>query len=177
MTRVYLGLGSNIQREQHLGMALDELATLLTDLQCSPVFESEAVGIRSTPFFNLVVAGDTELDPATLSHRLKAIETRSGRYAPDRQGLPLDIDILLHGDLSGEFDGLTLPRAEILRNAFVLWPLALLAGERRHPDNGRSFDELWQEMRDQTTQVLRPVSFSWKGMALTPSALLGAKLA
>nr|WP_178121626.1 2-amino-4-hydroxy-6-hydroxymethyldihydropteridine diphosphokinase [Pseudomonas sp. MS15a(2019)] len=172
-----MGLGSNIQREQHLGMALDELATLLTDLQCSPVFESEAVGIRSAPFFNLVVAGDTELDPATLSQRLKAIETRSGRYAPDRQGLPLDIDILLYGDLSGEFDGLTLPRAEILRNAFVLWPLALLAGERRHPDNGRSFDELWQEMRDQTTQVLRPVSFSWKGMALTPAALLGAKLA
>ncbi len=111
MTRVYLGLGSNIQREQHLGMALDELAMLLTDMQCSPVFESEAVGIRSAPFFNLVVAGNTDLDPTALSQRLKAIETRSGRYAPDRQGLPLDIDILLHGDLTGEFEGLTLPRA------------------------------------------------------------------
>lgn len=174
MTRVYLGLGSNIQREQHLGMALDELATLLTAMQCSPVFESEAVGIRSAPFFNLVVAGDTALDPAALSQRLKAIETRSGRYAPDRQGLPLDIDILLHGDLTGEFAGLTLPRAEILRNAFVLWPLALLAGERRHPDNGRRLDELWQEMRGQTAQVLRPVAFSWKGLELTPDALLSA---
>lgn len=177
MTRVYLGLGSNIQRERHLGMALDELATLLTDMQCSPVFESEAVGIRSAPFFNLVVTGDTALDPMALSQRLKAIETRSGRYAPDRQGLPLDIDILLHGDLAGEFEGLTLPRAEILRNAFVLWPLALLVGERRHPDNGRSFNELWQEMRGQTSQVLRPVSFSWKGVELTPKTLLGTKLA
>ncbi|KUM38737.1 2-amino-4-hydroxy-6-hydroxymethyldihydropteridine diphosphokinase [Pseudomonas sp. EpS/L25] len=176
MTRVYLGLGSNVQREQHLGMALDELATLLTNLQCSPVFESEAVGIRSAPFLNLVVAGDTDLDPATLGRALKAIETRSGRYAPDRQGLPLDIDILLHGELSGEVAGLTLPRAEILRNAFVLWPLALLAGERRHPSDGRRFDELWQEMRGQTTQVLRPVSFLWQGIDLTPEALLGANL-
>lgn len=176
MTRVYLGLGSNIQREQHLGMALDELATLLTAMQCSPVFESEAVGIRSAPFFNLVVAGDTALDPMALSQRLKAIETRSGRYASDRQGLPLDIDILLHGDLTGEFAGLTLPRAEILRNAFVLWPLALLAGERLHPDNGRRLDELWQEMRGQTTQVLRPVSFRWKGVELTPEELVSANL-
>ncbi|MEH3022162.1 MAG: 2-amino-4-hydroxy-6-hydroxymethyldihydropteridine diphosphokinase [Pseudomonas oryzihabitans] len=176
MTRVYLGLGSNIQREQHLGMALDELATLLTDLQCSPVFESEAVGIRSAPFLNLVAAGDTDLDPAVLSQALKAIETRSGRYAPDRQGLPLDIDILLYGDLTGEIAGLTLPRAEILRNAFVLWPLALLAGERRHPGDGRRFAALWQEMRGQTTQVLRPVSFHWRGIDLTPEALLGANL-
>ncbi|KTT66335.1 2-amino-4-hydroxy-6-hydroxymethyldihydropteridine pyrophosphokinase [Pseudomonas oryzihabitans] len=177
MTRVYLGLGSNIQRERHLGMALDELAALLTDLHCSPVFESEAVGIRSAPFLNLVVGGETELDPAVLSQQLKAIETRSGRYAPDRQGLPLDIDILLYGELTGEIAGLTLPRAEILRNAFVLWPLALLAGERLHPGNGRSLNELWQEMRGQTTQVLRPVSFSWKGMDLTPATLLGADLA
>ncbi|WP_145008632.1 2-amino-4-hydroxy-6-hydroxymethyldihydropteridine diphosphokinase [Pseudomonas oryzihabitans] len=176
MTRVYLGLGSNIQRERHLGMALDELAELLTDLHCSPVFESEAVGIRSAPFLNLVVGGETGLDPAALSQHLKAIETRSGRYAPDRQGLPLDIDILLYGDLTGEVAGLTLPRAEILRNAFVLWPLALLAGERRHPGNGRAFDELWQEMRGQTSQVLRPVSFSWKGRDLTPESLLGTKL-
>ena len=83
-------------------------------------------------------------------------------------------DHLLHGDLAGEFAGQTLPRAEILRNAFVLWPLALLAGERRHPDNGRRLDELWQEMRGQTTQVLRPVAFSWKGLELTPDALLSA---
>jgi 2-amino-4-hydroxy-6-hydroxymethyldihydropteridine diphosphokinase len=174
VTRVYLGLGSNIQREQHLGMALDELATLLTDLHCSPVFESEAVGIRSAPFLNLVVGGETNLDPAALSQQLKAIETRSGRYAPDRQGLPLDIDILLYGDLTGEIAGLTLPRAEILRNAFVLWPLALLTGARRHPGNGRSFDELWQEMRGQTTQVLRPVAFRWKDVELTPTTLFNA---
>jgi len=175
VTRVYLGLGSNIQRERHLDMALDALAELLADLHCSPVFESEAVGIRSTPFLNLVVGGDTELDPAALSQQLKAIETRSGRYAPDRQGLPLDIDILLYGDLTGEVAGLTLPRAEILRNAFVLWPLALLAGERRHPGSDRRFDELWQEMRCQTTQVLRPVSFRWQGTDLTPKTLLDSR--
>ena len=43
--------------------------------------------------------------------------------------MPLDIDVLLYGELVGNFDGLVLPRAEILKNAFVLWPLSLMAPE------------------------------------------------
>ena len=57
------------------------------------------------------------------------IEADNGRYAPGRKGLPLDIDVLLYGDRVGNFDGLVLPRPEVLKNAFVLWPLALLAPE------------------------------------------------
>ena len=53
--------------------------------------------------------------------------------------LPLDIDVLLFGDLVGNFDGLILPRAEILKNAFVLWPLSLIAPDRVHPGVGKSF--------------------------------------
>jgi 2-amino-4-hydroxy-6-hydroxymethyldihydropteridine diphosphokinase len=172
LTTVFLGLGSNVRRHEHLRAGLDALAAFLVDLRCSPVFESEAVGIRSGPFYNLAVMAQTELPLEELDRRLKAIEADNGRYAPDRKGLPLDIDVLLYDDLVGDFDGLQLPRAEILRNAFVLWPLALLAPEVRHPGEGRSFAALWQAMR--SAQQLWPVSFVWRGAELTPAELRDA---
>ena len=166
LTRIYLGLGSNIERESHLCAGLDALAQFVQGLQCSPVFESAAVGIKSGPFFNLVVTGLTDLPLMELDRRLKFIEADNGRYAPDRKGLPLDIDVLLYGQQAGNFDGLILPRAEILKNAFVLWPLALLAPDGLHPGVQRSFAELWRDA--QIDQVLAPVRFEWRGQQLTP---------
>ncbi|MGH8407361.1 MAG: 2-amino-4-hydroxy-6-hydroxymethyldihydropteridine diphosphokinase, partial [Pseudomonas sp.] len=61
LTQVYLGLGSNIEREAHLHAGLDALAGFLTQMRCSPVFESQPVGIKSGPFFNLVVSAYTDL--------------------------------------------------------------------------------------------------------------------
>ncbi|MCW3149575.1 2-amino-4-hydroxy-6-hydroxymethyldihydropteridine diphosphokinase [Stutzerimonas stutzeri] len=172
LTPVLLGLGSNIERESHLHAGLDALAELLVDMRCSPVFESLAVGYKGENFYNLVVAGNTDLPLTELDRRLKFIEADNGRYAPDRKGLPLDIDVLLYDALVGDFNGLLLPRAEILRNAFVLWPLALLAPAVRHPVLGLSFDRLWRESRIE--QSLWPVSFRWRGVELTAPALLQA---
>ncbi|UYP31013.1 2-amino-4-hydroxy-6-hydroxymethyldihydropteridine diphosphokinase [Pseudomonas sp. Z8(2022)] len=173
VTRVFLGLGSNVQREAHLCAGLDALSALLTDMRCSPVFESHAVGIKSGNFFNLVVVGETELPLLELDRRLKFIEADNGRYAPDRKGLPLDIDVLLYGEQVGNFNGLILPRAEILKNAFVLWPLALLAPQVCHPLDGRSFVELRTAL--QIDQQLWPVAFQWRGAELTPAELLQAR--
>ena len=167
LTQVYLGLGSNIEREPHLQAGLEALDGFLTDMRCSAVFESQPVGIKSGPFFNLVVSAYTDLSLLELDRRLKVIEADNGRYAPDRKGLPLDIDVLLYGDLTGNFDGLVLPRAEILKNAFVLWPLSLLAPELVHPGAGKTMAQLWQEAK--IDQVLAPVAFEWRGLQLTPA--------
>lgn len=172
MTPIFLGLGSNIEREQRLVAGLDALAEFVRDLRCSPVFESRPVGIKSGNFYNLVVSGYTELSLHELDRRLKFIEADNGRYAPERKGLPLDIDVLLYDGLVGSFDGLELPRAEILKNAFVLWPLALLAPEAVHPVAGKPFAELWAAA--QIDQQLWPVPFAWRGAELTPAALLQA---
>ena len=172
LTRVVLGLGSNTEREAHLCAGLEALSGFLTQMRCSPVFESQAVGIKSGPFFNLAVSGYSELSLGELDRRLKFIEADNGRYAPDRKGLPLDIDVLLYGDLVGNFDGLILPRAEILKNAFVLWPLALLIPDSPHPGEQRSFIELWQSAR--IDQQLWPVAFQWRQNELTPAALIQA---
>ncbi|WP_379559115.1 2-amino-4-hydroxy-6-hydroxymethyldihydropteridine diphosphokinase, partial [Pseudomonas sp. MD330_10] len=95
LTQIYLGHGSNIERERHLRAGLDALAGYLVDVRCSAVFESQPVGIKSGPFFNLVVSAYTVLPLMVLDRRLKSIDADNGRYAPDRKGLPLDIDVLL----------------------------------------------------------------------------------
>lgn len=169
LTPVYLGLGSNVDREVHLTAGLDALAGFLTEMRCSPVFESQAVGIKSGPFFNLVVSGLTDLPLIELDRRLKFIEADNGRYAPERKGLPLDIDVLMYGDLHGNFDGLVLPRAEILKNAFVLWPLSLVAPELMHSGVNNSMAQLWRDA--QIDQVLAPVPFLWHQQQLTPASL------
>ncbi|MBC7212299.1 MAG: 2-amino-4-hydroxy-6-hydroxymethyldihydropteridine pyrophosphokinase, partial [Pseudomonas sp.] len=58
-----------------------------------------------------------------------------------------------------------LPRAEILKNAFVLWPLSLLAPQRVHPGVGKPMAQLWEEAS--IDQVLAPVPFEWRGLQLT----------
>lgn len=170
LTRVLLGLGSNMRREKNLTAGLDALELMLGDMQCSPVFESLAVGYKGDNFYNLVVSGTTTLPLTELDRRLKFIEADNGRYAPDRKGLPLDIDVLMYGDLVGNYHGLELPRPETLKNAFVLWPLALLVPDVSHPQAGRSFAELWHASAIE--QKLWPVPFCWKGRELTPPDLI-----
>ncbi|HEY0289455.1 MAG TPA: 2-amino-4-hydroxy-6-hydroxymethyldihydropteridine diphosphokinase [Pseudomonas sp.] len=172
LTQIFLGLGSNIERENHLCAGLEALAGFLTDMRCSPVFESHPVGIKSGPFFNLVVSALTDLPLMELDRRLKFIEADNGRYAPDRKGLPLDIDVLLYGEQVGNFDGLILPRAEILKNAFVLWPLSLIAPQVKHPGVNIVFSQLWAQA--QIDQKLWPVGFEWRGEQLTPQHLRSA---
>jgi 2-amino-4-hydroxy-6-hydroxymethyldihydropteridine diphosphokinase len=56
-------------------------------------------------------------------------------------------------------DGVDIPREEIRLNAFVLRPLADLAGDCRHPVDGRTYRELWQSYR--SDQKLWPIEFHW----------------
>ena len=72
----------------------------------------------------------------------------------------LDIDILTYGELTGEFDGVSLPRDEILKHAFVLRPLADLAPYAMHPQLGRTYAALFNEYRF-PEQRLWQVPFVW----------------
>lgn len=167
---VYLGLGSNLEREKHLTAGLEALSELFGNVECSPVFESEPVGIRSDRFLNMAVRVQTRMPLQELDQHLKQIEAINGRYAVPRKGLPLDIDVLLYGQQVGVYGSVILPRAEILTNAFVLWPLSILAPDVLHPVQQQSFFELWQ--RSQIDQQLWPVAFVWRDQQLTPRALL-----
>lgn len=160
MPRVYLGIGSNIEREKHIRQALRELERRYGDLLVSTVFESEAVGFDGDNFYNLVVGLDTDKSVGELAAELRAIEEANGRdrQSPRFSARTLDIDILTYGNACGEIDGIQLPRDEILKNAFVLRPLADIAGNDRHPETARTFAEHW-EAYDHGRQKLWPIDF------------------
>lgn len=172
MARVYLGLGSNIERERYLTAGLDALEVLLGELSLSSVYDSLAIGFDGQPFLNMVVGAQTELPLPTLAARLRHIEYEHGRPvdASRFSSRQLDIDILTYGDMvgecRGEFGVVILPRDEILDNAFVLQPLAELAPRDIHPVAGRSYADLWENY-DQSAQALVRVAFSWKGRAIS----------
>lgn len=136
MTRVWLSLGSNVDRERHIGAALAALRGQFGALVVSPVYDCGAVGFAGDPFLNLVVGIDTAWSVGELAAWLRALEEANGRVRePGRRfnDRTLDIDILTYGDATGVIDGVELPRGEILRHAFVLRPLADVAPEELHP--------------------------------------------
>ena len=72
----------------------------------------------------------------------------------------LDLDLLLYDDLVLDEKGLRLPREEILRNAFVLWPLAEIAPALVHPSAGKTYAELWADF-DKSKETLAPIEFDF----------------
>lgn len=163
MPLVSLSLGSNSDPHQVLCRALDELDAQFGPMQISPVFESEPVGFEGPNFLNLVVCFETALPLRELAETLKGLEDAHGRdrQAPRFSGRTLDIDILCYGDATGVHEGILLPRAEILENAYVLWPLAQLLPQHRHPGNQQTYAQLWRDY-DKGRQALWPVPLRWR---------------
>ncbi|ALO47373.1 2-amino-4-hydroxy-6-hydroxymethyldihydropteridine diphosphokinase [Pseudohongiella spirulinae] len=168
MTQLTLSLGSNQNADYHIRQALTGLQRLFGPLTLSSVFESEAVGFDGSNFLNMVVAADTTMPLKDISHSIKALEDANGRRrdVPRFSARTLDIDILTFGDLQGEHCGMTLPRPEITRNAFVLWPMAQICGDRTDPHSGKTYQGLWQAY-DKSCQRLWPVDFSWQGQQIS----------
>jgi 2-amino-4-hydroxy-6-hydroxymethyldihydropteridine diphosphokinase len=166
VNQVWLGLGSNSRAVDNITACLDALLLQFHDLALSAVYESEAEGHASGPYLNLVVGLRTEWTLAQLHSFLKNVERKQGRSENETQQVPLDIDILLFNNLAGNFDGITLPRPEILTAAWVLCPLAQVAGKLKHPVSGISCKELWAAF-DLQGAKLRAVDFSWHGRTIS----------
>lgn len=163
MAWVYVSLGSNINRYQHISASLDALSERFGALTISPVYESQSVGFDGSDFLNLVAHFDCKLTLAELVAVLRGIENDNGRRRDGPKFSPrtLDIDILTYGDCVGEFDDVLLPRDEITKNAFVLLPLMNIAPMVVHPSLGKTYQQLW-DCYDKDRQKLWLVEFRWR---------------
>lgn len=146
MPRVWVSIGSNIDREANIRGGIAALRELFGELVVSPVYEAEAIGFDGDAFLNLVAGFHSELPPARLHGLMRAIEARFGRERSGEKfsSRTLDLDVLTYGDQVTDEGGKQLPRDEILRYAFVLAPLADVAGDESHPQSGMTYAELWQ---------------------------------
>ena len=144
----YLGLGSNVgERESHLRSALRALGEHGVEVDAvSSAYETEPVGevLEQPDFLNAAARIRTDLDPDELLDLCKAIEVEEGRMlgGPRHGPRPLDIDLLLLGDLELESERLRLPHREVTTRRFVLEPLLELDPELALPDGTRLAEAL-----------------------------------
>ena len=158
----YLGLGSNVgDREGHLRAAVAALRAQGLEVEAiSSTYETEPVGevLDQPDFLNAAVRVRTTLGPEELLDLCKAIEVERGRVLGGRRHgpRPLDIDLLLVGDLELRSERLTLPHPQVTERRFVLEPLLELDPELTLPD-GTSL----AERRASLTDGQRVVRAGW----------------
>ncbi len=144
MIRVgYLGLGSNVgEREENLRAAVRMLGERGVEIDAvSSTYETEPVGevLDQPDFLNAAIRIRTELEPEALLDACKEVEVERGRDldAARHSPRPLDVDLLLLGELELTTDRLTLPHPEVTSRRFVLAPLLELDPELALPDGTR----------------------------------------
>ena len=162
MARIYISIGSNIEAEKNIRLAIHALQDHYGKLILSSVYESEAVGFEGDNFLNLVAGVNTDEDVHTVAATLRKIEDDNGR---DRNGprfspRTVDLDLLLYDDLILKEDGLELPRDEITKNAFVLLPLEEIAPQLIHPVSGNTMCDHWMSF-DKESQKLWAIDFKF----------------
>ena len=145
MPWIWVSVGSNMDRETNIRAGIHILNERFGALRLSPVYETEAVGFAGDAFLNMVLGFNTELPVDEVRRVLRDIEHARGRTRDGHKfgSRTLDLDILTYGNLVDESQD--IPRAEIMRYAFVLAPLADVAPEQTHPGLGKTYARLWQD--------------------------------
>ncbi|HHC73507.1 MAG TPA: 2-amino-4-hydroxy-6-hydroxymethyldihydropteridine diphosphokinase [Thiothrix sp.] len=155
MASVYISIGSNIDREKNIRLCMNKLRQQFPDIIFSTVYETAAVGFKGDPFYNLAAGFETEWDVYRLDNYFKQLEKEQHRihHPTPNQSSPsskvfksrtLDVDLLLYDDLilQPEKD---LPRKEILKYPFVLFPLGEIAPNVIHPEQQKTIGTLCKE--------------------------------
>ena len=145
MAEIFIALGTNLgDREENLRRALAALAPAVTVLDRSTVQETAPQYVTDQPaFLNMVLRGETVLQPHDLLAFLKDIERQLGRM-PSRRFGPrvVDLDILYYEDQIVNEADLQIPHPRISERIFVLTPLSEIAANRRHPITGKTTTEM-----------------------------------
>jgi 2-amino-4-hydroxy-6-hydroxymethyldihydropteridine diphosphokinase len=152
----YISIGSNIDPEANLRQAVALLRARAEVVALSSVYQSPAYGFADQPdFLDVIAQVRTSLTPEQFkTDVLDEIERRCGRdrdsqtnkYGP----LTLDMDILLWGDRAFEFGSKPwrVPNKGITKFAAVAIPLAELAPELIHPDEGITIETIASRFGD-----------------------------
>jgi dihydroneopterin aldolase/2-amino-4-hydroxy-6-hydroxymethyldihydropteridine diphosphokinase len=166
MAQAFIAVGSNIEPEENIPRAIDLLArqvhlcALSTFYRTPPLAAPQPhYGTASQPdFYNGIVSVETSRPPLDLKWQvLRPIEASLGRrrtsdkFAPR----PIDLDLLLFGDLIYNTPDLVLPDPEIPHRPFLAIPLLELAPTLILPDTRLALSQLAQKI---STATLHPLS-------------------
>jgi len=147
---VYVAMGGNLgDREATFSKAIEalEVEPELRVEGASSVYETPPLGPDGqAPYLNAVIRAESGLAPIELLDCLQSIENRLGRdRGPDsvRWGpRVIDLDLLFYADRCIEEPRLIVPHAAAHERAFVMIPMAEIAGELAHPRLGLTMSEI-----------------------------------
>jgi dihydroneopterin aldolase/2-amino-4-hydroxy-6-hydroxymethyldihydropteridine diphosphokinase len=166
VANVFLGLGANEgDREANIRKAID-LLNQCEDIRVkavSSLYETKAVGVPNQPnYLNCVVKVETARDPHSLLKTTQSVEAELGRQ-PDTHTLPrpMDIDILLYGDIALDSLNLMIPHSRLKTRRFVLEPLLEIAPDAVDPTTSRPLKTFLDEVSAQEMVKVKDSDEVW----------------
>lgn len=146
----FISIGSNIDPEVHLPVAVTRLKSIGQVLRASTAYRNPAVGpTRQPDFVNAAALVQTSLTAKEIRARLREIEAELGRVRRPDKFAPrtIDLDLCYLGETAEEFGGWSLPDGDADRLAHLAIPLAELDPEFRHPNTGETLKAIAERLR------------------------------
>ena len=147
-----ISFGSNLgDRHALIADAASAVAKLpqVHQLNASRLFQTPPIGGPTVqePFLNAVAAFETEASARVILAALQGIETELGRHRRQRwDARPIDLDVVLHGELVGGGTGLIVPHPRYTARQFVLQPACDVAAHYRDPRFGWTLKRLTEHI-------------------------------
>ncbi|MCD6167925.1 MAG: 2-amino-4-hydroxy-6-hydroxymethyldihydropteridine diphosphokinase [Caldisericia bacterium] len=144
--KVVLSLGSNIgDRRKTIIKTISKLRERVKIEKVSSLYETEPWGYRKqNKFFNVVISGETNLNPKSLLFFIKKVEKEMGRRERFRWGpREIDVDIVFYEDVILKEKDLKIPHKDYRDRDFVIVPLLEIEDEFIDPERKRKVRDLF----------------------------------
>jgi len=155
----FIALGSNIEPETNLPLAVARLSELGPCIALSTVYQNPAIANKPQPdYLNAAVLIETALDPLTIRDKLREIEADLGRIRTEDKFAPrtIDLDLCLLGDRVLDHELLTLPDPDLLKRAHLAVTTAELRPDFLHPLTGDALKEIANKLQKDANLKPRP---------------------
>ena len=152
---VFISMGANIDPENNLSNATDDIKSLFKIRRTSNTYQTEPVGQAPNHrhFLNKVIEIETNLAYPALVDQLKSIEKKFGRKPGNKKEVPLDLDVLTYGSEVFTYKGKRIPDSNLIKYSYIARPLAEMSPDFRHPATGKSIETIVKDLDDKTKVI------------------------
>ena len=158
MATVYIGLGSNLgHSEANLEQAMRLFAPEFRIKKTSPMYETDKLYRPGKPrCLNICCRVETDCTPEQAFEKCQMIERAMVRRKPTKDApRVIDVDLLLYDSVVLRTSKLTIPHPRMHERAFVLVPLARIAGKVIHPGLRKSINALVDDLGDYSHKIVK----------------------
>ena len=153
MQKTILHIGSNVgDAKANLDRCVELIKERIGEcMSLSSIYLTQAWGLEDqNDFLNQALEISTTLGLELVLEKCIEIEAEMGREKNVKWGPRIiDIDIIFYGEEVMESTSLTVPHPRMHNRNFVLYPLAEIIPEWKHPILGKSIAELKESSSDQ----------------------------